>query len=117
MGGKINSDYVGDLKCWPFSQPRTVRGVWVIQFETSVFYLDATNFEEIKNLEPNIWLQNEAKRRPPLLDPTPAANSRAYLVEAEGRLSLCDAWFGHQGRYPRELIVIGFHSIKPLPTS
>jgi signal transduction histidine kinase len=30
MGGKINGEYSGDEKCWPFSQPQRIHGVWLV---------------------------------------------------------------------------------------
>jgi hypothetical protein len=36
MGGNINSDYIGDLKCSPFAKSR-LRGILVTAFETSSF--------------------------------------------------------------------------------
>jgi hypothetical protein len=113
MGGRANGEYIGDLQCWPFSPSKRLHGVWVIRFETSEFFPNATTYE--RNAKSKIWLENDVEHRVPLLDPAPAADSRAYLVDVAGRLSLCDAWFGHQGNYPRELIVDRIHALHPLP--
>jgi hypothetical protein len=45
---------------------------------------------------------------------TQTGNWRAYQVDVEGRLSLCDAWFGHQGMYPTKLIVDRIYSLRSL---
>lgn len=38
-GGNLETgQYVGDQQCWPFSEPRRLRGLWVIGLEVSVFY-------------------------------------------------------------------------------
>lgn len=115
MGGKINGDYIGDLKCWPFSKSQQVDGILVVSFEQSAFYRNASSLDQIKNAKPETWFENESD------EPLPAALqgkaddlTHTYLVKARGRLSLCDAWFGHGGHYPREFISSHFVSARRL---
>jgi hypothetical protein len=49
------------------------------------------------------------------LERASATTTHAYLIDAEGKLSQCDAWFGHQGEYPREFMVSKFYSLAELP--
>src|SRR5690348_15675059 len=111
MDGKITGAYVGDVKCWPFA-PERLRGVWVVRFETSGFYPNATKFDEVSNRQPKVWLKNEATSLPAEIDTSPATDTRAYWIDAEGRLAQCDGWFGHQGNYPREFVIDRWHTVK-----
>jgi hypothetical protein len=105
MGGKINGDYIGDLKCWPFSKPQRLNGILQAGFEHSEFYPNAKNPAESKNPELRIWFEDQSAEPPPkALRASPDGLMHTFMVEAEGRLSLCDGWFGHQGQYPREFI-------------
>jgi len=105
MGGKVNGDYIGDLKCWPFSKRQHLDGVLAFSFEHSVFYPNATTRAQIEGVEPRIWFEDESIQPPPKpLRGSPDGTTHVFLVQAEGRLSLCDGWFGHLGHYPREFI-------------
>lgn len=117
MGGSIYGHYIGDLKCWPFSKSQRMHGVWVGEFETSVLFPNATTFHEIEKSKAQIWVDTDLKVMPALLSHMPDGNTHAYLVEAEGRLSLCDAWFGHQGQYPRDFVMTRIYSLRELPVS
>lgn len=117
MGGKINGKYVGDLECWPFSPPRRERGILLDEFERSEFYPDATSFEQVAKMKGRIWVDFDLEGpAPPLLQRPATGKTQAFLVEAEGRLSLCGAWFGHLGNYPREFIITRFYSVRDLNT-
>jgi len=114
MGGSIYGNYIGDLKCWPFSRPQQLRGVLLGGFESSDFYPGATTLEQVRNSRSKIWFESDV--------PIPASFDRAkiglpsaYLLDVEGRFSLCDGWFGHQGQYPREFIVSRYYSATELP--
>ena len=117
MGGSIHGEYVGDLKCWPFSQPQRFHGVWLILDEASEFFPNATDTpQRVENNASKIWLESNLTEPPPKsLANAPPVWPQAYVIEAQGRLSLCDAWFGHQGQYSRELIVSRFYSGRRLP--
>lgn len=117
MGGQDNGNYVGDLKCWPFSQPQRLHGVWLVLDEASEFIPNATTTpKKVENNASNIWVEsNLTKPAPKLLADAPPVWPRAYVVDVEGRLSCCDAWFGHQGQYSRELVVSRIYSARQLP--
>lgn len=116
-GGKLepSSKYVGDLKCWPFSPPHRLRGIWVIDLEASEFFPNASNLKDASG-QP-MWLESDLlERRRELLDAAQGAGRRVYAVELEGRQSLCDGYFGHMGMSPRQVIVNRFYSMRLLPT-
>jgi len=114
MGGTIYGNYIGDLNCWPFSRPQRLKGVLLGGFESSEFYPQATTFRQVRGTQPKIWLKSDVPIPAPF-DRAKVGLPSAYLVDAEGRLSLCDGWFGHQGQYPREFIVSRFYSATELP--
>ena len=114
MGGKLNGAYVGDLKCWPFSKPQRLRGILRVGFEHSEFFPNATSPREIGEAEARIWFNDESTEAPPkALQGPPDGLTHTFFVEAEGRLSLCDGRFGHQGQYPRELIANRIITARP----
>ena len=118
MGGKINGSYVGDLECWPFSAPKRFRGVYVGSYESSEFFPNVTTFKQTRYESAKIWVDLEANASLPLpLQKRPSGQTQAFLIDAEGRLSLCDGWFGHLGSYPRELIINRFYSASPIPAN
>jgi hypothetical protein len=116
MGGKINGDYVGDLKCWPFSNSKRIQGVWLVQFEGSEFYSGAKTAEEAKRARPTMWLETRLRDKQPFLDAGQGGQPLTYWADVEGRESQCDAAFGHQAQFPREFIVAHFYALRRLPT-
>jgi len=67
FGGDLRTGkYVGDLKCWPFSKPQRMHGVWAIAMETSVFAPNATKVTS--EAPPNLlWLETELLKRPEII--------------------------------------------------
>ena len=119
-GGNLgpSASYIGDLKCWPFSKPQRLVGLWLIDLEASEFYPNAKTLQEADKRRPQIWLESALlERRPELLAAAQGAGPRAYAVELEGRQSLCDGMFGHFGMYPRQVIAERFYSMRLLPRS
>jgi hypothetical protein len=109
---------VGDLKCWPFSKPQRLVGLWLIGLEASEFYPNARSLTDLNGRTPRVWLQSDLlERRPELLAAAQGAGSRVYAVELEGRQALCDGMFGHFGMYPRQVIAERFFSLRLLPKS
>jgi len=114
MGGTIYGNYIGDLKCWPFSQPQRLQGVLLAGFEYSEFHPHVMTVKQAQNTEPKIWFDSNVE----MPVPVPRAEiglPHAWLIDAEGRLSVCDAWFGHLGQYPREFIATKYYSTRVLP--
>jgi hypothetical protein len=116
MGGSIYGQYIGDLKCWPFAHQR-LRGVlWGSGDENAAFYPNAKSYAETRKSERRIWPENDSKLPLPAeLHKAAPGTPAAYLIDAEGQMSQCDAWFGHLGAYPREFIITKFYSIKEIP--
>ena len=108
-GGNLQAGkYVGDSKCWPFSKPERMRGIWVRTFEDSIFSPGATSVTV--NAPSNaVWLATDF--RPDL----GGDFSRAYDVDFVGRRSLCEANYGRTGADGAEVIVDRFYSIRRLP--
>lgn len=113
LGGNLNGPYVGDLRCWPFSKRQRVRGVWVTGFETSIFYPGVSTSDQLPKAKSGIWLLNAAKEQPQILQKAPTGTGQNYYIDAEARMSLCDASFGHSGAYPREIIIEKIYSVRP----
>ena len=115
FGGDLTRNtYLGDLRCWPFSASHQMRGVWLIGLETSVFYPGASRAEQLRG-NSEIWLQTDLfERRPDLVAAAQGAGAVAYVVDFDGRSSLCDGTFGHFGVSRRQVIVDKFHSMTPL---
>jgi len=115
-GGDLqNGKYVGDLKCWPFSQPHRLHGIWVVGLEASAFYPSDRAFHDAKR--PDTWLQSDLLERPgEVRDATGGAGTRVYAVDLDGREALCDGFFGHFGMYPRQIIAGRFYSMRLIPT-
>lgn len=115
FGGKLDdaSAYVGDLRCWPFSPPHRMRGIWIIDLETSKFFPNASTIKEATG-QP-LWLETDLlDKRSELLAAAQGAGRRVYAVELDGRESLCDGAFGHFGMTPRQVIAGNFHTIRLL---
>jgi len=105
--------YVEDVKCWPFSKPQRLVGLWVVSLETSAFYPNAHTLDEVTRRPPRMWLESELlKTHPDLQASAQGANTRIYAVEFEGRQALCDGPFGHFGMYPREVVAERFYSMR-----
>ncbi|MDF7776272.1 hypothetical protein P1X14_13530 [Sphingomonas sp. AOB5] len=110
FGGDVKpGNYVGDLKCWPFSAPERMSGVWQTGFEVSDFFPGASKLPDDKDYEINIWLTAAPG--------TPELASGKYRGEFIGRRALCDGTFGHLGAYPRQVIVERMLSMTKLPAS
>jgi hypothetical protein len=117
-GDLTNGKYIGDLKCWPFSKPLRLHGLWLLGLEASEFYPNASSLEAVDHKRPQIWLQSDLlERRPELLAAAQGAGTRVYAVDLQGREALCDGMFGHFGMYPRQVIVERFYSMRLLPRS
>ena len=119
-GGSVGptATYIGDLKCWPFSNPQRLVGLWLIDLEASEFYPNAKSLKDVDRRRPRTWLESDLlERRPELLAAAQGAGALVYSVELEGRQVLCDGTFGHFGMYPRQVIAERFYSMNLLPPS
>lgn len=119
FGGNLTSDqYVGDLKCWPFSKPVRMRGIWVFGLETSFF---VPNANTLKTWPPwqsaNTHFKTDMTKLPEVMAAYHRDGTVAYFVDFLGRQSLCDnAVYGPS--YSREVIVERFYSMRRVvPTS
>jgi hypothetical protein len=111
--GPSSASYIGDLKCWPFSKPQHLVGIWVISLEASVFFPKARTLDDVNKSASPTWMESGLiERRPELLASAQGANTRIYAVDFEGRQTLCDGMFGHFGTYRREVIAERFHSMR-----
>jgi hypothetical protein len=69
-GGKLGpqATYIGDLKCWPFSKPQRLVGLWLIGLEASEFYPNDKSLQEADKRRSQVWLESPLlERRPELL--------------------------------------------------
>jgi hypothetical protein len=118
FGGHLDpaAKYVGDLKCWPFSNAHHLQGVWLLQLETSVFYPNARSIKDVLNQPGNTWLETDLlEKRSDLRAATQGEGTHIYAVDLEGREALCDGLFGHMGQSPHEVIATHIYSIRELP--
>jgi hypothetical protein len=110
--------FIGELKCLPYSDSKSLRGLWELNLEESAFFPNATSLNEA-NIRPDrlpAWLEsNLIDRRRELLAAAQGAGRRVYAVEFEGRESLCDnGGYGHMGLYPKQVIAERFYSMRLL---
>jgi hypothetical protein len=117
FGGSVRSGkYVGELKCWPFSKPHRMRGVWVFGLEASDF---APNASRITPNPVDTWLDVDEIGVPPQVEAAFQSNASnpwaGYAIDFVGRQSLCDENYGQFGSFKHEVIVEQFNSIRRLP--
>jgi hypothetical protein len=109
-GGRLSGEYIGDVKCFPFSESLSIDGVWQVSLERSEFresgVISGMSSEEI-------WLEVNS---PPAkaLASMQGDSPRAYEVSLIGRRSLCPGGFGHFGLSPHQLIVQRFTRIREI---
>jgi hypothetical protein len=115
FGGNLqNGKYIGDSKCWPFSKPRRMHGIWTIAMEASVFAPNATHVSP--EAPPDLAsFKTDLENRPEIIAAGQGAGNRAYLIDFLGRASLCEGNYGEYGAYPREVIADHFYSIRRVP--
>jgi hypothetical protein len=114
-GNLVQGTYVGDLKCWPFSEPRRLHGLWLIGPEASEFYPNANSLQDVKYGGGKIWLASDLlQSRPELVAATQGGGTLVFAVGLEGREALCDGMFGHFGQYPRQIIADRVYAMRPL---
>ena len=118
-GGDLErGKYVGDLKCWPFSNPQRLRGIWLIDLEASEFFPNVNTLKDVRNRRSHVWLKSGLlDHRPELLAAAQGAGTRLYAVEMDGRQALCDGMFGHFGMSRRQVIAERFHTMRLLASS
>jgi hypothetical protein len=94
FGGHFaDENYVGALKCMPYSRPERIKGIWVVGFESSAFHPGATSLQQISDGSDRIWFDTDYKT-PEIVAAGQGAGTRAYLVELVGRRSLCEDIYG-----------------------
>lgn len=116
MSGDLESGtYIGDLACWPFSEPKRMQGLWVIGLETSEFWPGIDDPQQIRVGESKIWFETDLlDANADLMAAAQGKETRIYRVDFEGRSAMCDGVFGHLGIYPREVISQRFYSMRRL---
>ena len=105
---------VGKFKCMPYSRPERLAGVWVVGFESSNFYPNASSYEETLSLPEGTWLDADEPVPQEVTDAGQGAGTRAYSIEFVGRRSLCEWIYGHMGVSPREVVAQRIVSLRPL---
>lgn len=115
FGGKLPGDggtYIGDLKCWPFSKPTRMHGVWVFGLEASDFYPNATTSPSAPT---DTWLETDLSKRPDIRAAYRRDGTLAFSVDFVGRQSLCDNNYGQFGAFRREIITEHVYALRRLP--
>jgi hypothetical protein len=105
FGGDISNEYVGDEKCFPFSEEREYEGILITGFEWSEFYPHIASYEEADRENPVYWFEEMPGSFGKIIkDQEKCTYDCAFRVRFVGRESLCDAYFGHLGSYPKKVI-------------
>jgi hypothetical protein len=112
-GDLAKGKYVGEFKCWPFSKPQQMHGVWVFGLEASDFYPNVT---KPTSQPSDTWLQAAPSALRDFIATSRREGWVAYAVDFTGRQSLCDANYGQGGAFEKEVIVDHFNSVKRLPS-
>jgi len=92
-----------------------LRGIWLIGFEESEFYPDIQKLEEIPDGVGKVWFKSDLlDKNAELLAAAQGKETRVYVVDFEGRTTLCDGMFGHSGMFPRQVIADRFYAMRRL---
>jgi hypothetical protein len=94
------------------TEPRRLRGVWVDEFEGSVFLPRRTNLIGVGGDEDEIWLDVETNEIPGLVDQ--AGYTRAFEIDFVGRQTVVPGGHGHMGGFDHHLIVDRVISVRPI---
>lgn len=107
--------YVGDLKCFPFSKAKRLKGIWVTQTEVSVFFANAERVTpSMLGGGGDTWLDAVGAAKHPI-DAAWDAGPGVFRVEFMGRESLCPTGYGHFGMSPNEVVAEQIISLVRLP--
>lgn len=118
FGGDLKEgNYVGDLKCMPYSRPERMAGVWLVGFEASAFFPEASTYADVKGTPAKIWLQAEPPLPKEVISARQGAGTRAYAIDLVGRRSLCDFHYGHFGMSSQEIIAERLVAIREIPVA
>lgn len=114
-GSFAEENYVGDLKCMPYSSPERLTGVWIVRLEYSGFFPSASTYKDTQSRADKIWLEAEPSPSPEVVAAGQGAGTRAYSVDLIGRRSLCTFHYGHLGMSSQEIIAERIVAMRPLP--
>jgi hypothetical protein len=116
FGGDLKDEnYVGDLRCMPYSPTRRMTGIWLVSLEYSAFFPGALSYADVRGRPDEIWLQAKAPLPREVVAAGQGAGTRAYAIDLVGRRSLCKAHYGHFGTFPEEVIAGHIVAIRPIP--
>lgn len=104
-GGVPIMVYIGDRACVDLEPPREISGVWIHQFEGSVFIEGATTREEAVKTRASTWLTTDEQTVFPKNFPGNPLEAHAYRVTFVGRFAKDMRrkpleGYGHFGMYP-----------------
>ncbi|WP_066807985.1 hypothetical protein [Sphingomonas asaccharolytica] len=108
FGGNLQTGhYLGDVACFPFSEPQRFTGIWHVELEGSFFEAPSAN-----GIHPrNVWL--DVANPPKVAQASMQGDApRDFAVDLIGRRSLCAGMFGHMGVIPHEITVETLTSIR-----
>lgn len=97
--------YVGDRKCLAFEPAREMTGIWINQFEGSVFRENAKIMAEANVSRYNSWLEIDDESQLP--DGFKPANGHGYRLRFIGRIPKAgqSSEYGHFGVWKRMVLV------------
>ena len=117
FGGDLkDGNYVGDLRCMPYSPRQRMVVVWLVGLEVSAFFPEASTYVEVK-ARPKIWLRAKPPLPKEVVAARQGAGTRAYAIDLIGRRSLCDFHYGHFGMSPQEVIAERLVAIRAIPVA
>lgn len=112
-GGTVY-EFIGYDKCFRFSKPTHMRGVWISEFEGSMFYDGATHSPTIQRYDSNMtWLEMRDPRYSQVMDKD--GGQRTFSIDFIGRKSLYPALYGHMGMSRSMVIVDRMLSMQEVP--
>lgn len=116
FGGDLkDQNYVGDLKCMPYSPSQRMTGVWLVGLEYSAFFPGASTYADVKGRPDKIWLQAKPPLPREVVAAGQGAGTRAYAIDLVGRRSLCEFHYGHFGMFPQEVIAERIVAVRAIP--
>jgi hypothetical protein len=94
--------FIGNEACYRFMPARRMQGIWISEFEGSIFLPGATSSKVEPDALSRIWLEPHT---PPPAPFKRDGESHVYRIEFVGRESLYPGSYGHMGM-SRDLVLV-----------
>ncbi|MDH7975079.1 hypothetical protein QH494_23085 [Sphingomonas sp. AR_OL41] len=116
MGGDRSGSkgVIEETRCFPFSSPMKMSGLWLTAFERSKFFPGAVKFADSMWIDESTWIERSSVYTSDVKTGD-GSGPQAAVVEFIGRRSLCLFYYGHLGSYTNEVIIDRLISSRKVP--